>query len=406
MRVAEPSLDTTAAVRGTYASFIGCGVIGASFGSRIPQIKDHLHLTPGSLGLVLLAFAVGSLVTLPLSGAIVHRWGSRRTVIVMSILSAVALSALSFGYLVGVVPVALCLLVTGFAAGAWDPAMNVQGAAVEHRLGRSIMPRFHAGYSAGTVGGALIGVVMVALHVPVPVHLTLIGIVVAIVVPLEARAFLPESDPDGNPDEPRGTDPASSASSGAFNRWLEPRTLLVGFFVLAFAFTEGTGNDWTAVAMIDGYHVPAALGTLAFAIFLSGMTGARWFGPSLLDRYGRVVTLRSLAVVSVVGLLLFVFGHIAALAFVGAALWGIGASLGFPVGMSAAADDPTAAAGRVSVVATLGYCAFLGGPPLIGFLGNRFTVLHALTAVAVLLALSVVLAGALRPLRGSAGSTS
>ena len=86
------------------------------------------------------------------------------------------------------------------------------------------------------------------------------------------------------------------------------------------------------------------------------------------------------------------------MAFAALLLWGLGASLGFPLGMSAAADEPTAAAGRVSVVASIGYCAFLGGPALVGYLGQNVTVLRALIAVAVVLALATLLAGALCPL--------
>ena len=100
------------------------------------------------------------------------------------------------------------------------------------------------------------------------------------------------------------------------------------------------------------------------------------------------------------GCVLFVFGPAVPWAFVGAALWGVGASLGFPVGMSAASDDPAASAGRVSVVASIGYCAFLCGPPLIGFLGSRFGTLHSLLAVAVLLVAAALLAGALQPSDG------
>ena len=181
--------------------------------------------------------------------------------------------------------------------------------------------------------------------------------------------------------------------------WREPRTLLVGLFVLAFAFAEGAGIDWISVAVIDGYGAEATTGTLAFATFLTAMTLGRWFGPALLDRYGRVVVVRILAVLSLAGLMLFVFGPTVETAFAGALLWGIGASLGFPVGMSAAADDPAKAAARVSVVASIGYCAFLGGPPLIGFLGDHVTVLKALTAVAILLAVAAAAAGALRPLK-------
>jgi cyanate permease len=100
-----------------------------------------------------------------------------------------------------------------------------------------------------------------------------------------------------------------------------------------------------------------------------------------------------------VGLALFIFGPATGVAFAGALLWGLGASLGFPVGMSAAADDPAQAAPRVSVVASIGYCAFLGGPPLVGFLGDHVTVLKALLAVAVLLVVAIALAGVVRPLQ-------
>jgi MFS family permease len=102
--------------------------------------------------------------------------------------------------------------------------------------------------------------------------------------------------------------------------------------------------------------------------------------------------------VSLVGLALFVFGPNVPVAFAGALLWGTGASLGFPVGMSAAADDPAKAAARVSVVASIAYCAFLGGPPLIGFLGDHFTVRNGLLAVAVLLGVAITLSGAIKPL--------
>ena len=139
------------------------------------------------------------------------------------------------------------------------------------------------------------------------------------------------------------------------------------------------------------------LGTLAFATFLTAMTLGRWFGPPLLDRYGRVAVVRALCLLAVVGLMVFVFSPWLGLAFVGALLWGAGASLGFPVGMSAAADEPAAAATRVSVVASIGYVAFLGGPPLIGFLGEHVGVLKALTVVAVLLGVAALLAGSLRP---------
>jgi MFS family permease len=233
--------------------------------------------------------------------------------------------------------------------------------------------------------------------------LMVVGVVVAAVVAIRVRAFIGDHEvtdgaTDGSVDAVQVVkDGAAQAPRGALAAWREPRTLLIGAVVLAFAFAEGTGNDWISVAVIDGYGLPAALGTLAFAAFLTAMTIARWFGTGLLDRYGRVPVVRGLAAVGIAGLLLFVFAPTPLLAYLGALLWGAGVSLGFPVGMSAGADEPSLAAGRVSVIASIGYCAFLGGPPLIGFLGESVSVLRALTAVAVLLALSALLAGALRP---------
>jgi predicted MFS family arabinose efflux permease len=400
--VAAPVRNATRAV---YAAFILMGFSGASWASRIPQVRDQLSLSPSRLGLVLLALALGSIVSLVAAGQIVAHFGSRRTVTVMAALLGVSLSGVAVGYQFGVLPVVVALFFCGFANGAWDVAMNVQGAIVERRLGKAIMPRFHAGYSVGTVVGALAGAAAVALHLSVTIHLVIAAVLVAAVVMMSVQAFVPDDATDPAleeppvPIEPAHAAPPASRLRRTLATWSEPRTVLIGLFVLAFAFTEGAGIDWISIAMIDGYGVPATVGTLAFAVFLAAMTVGRWFGPGWLDRHGRVPVVRALAGVSLVGLALFVFGGVPAVAFAGVLLWGFGASLGFPVGMSAAADDPAHAAPRVSVVATIGYCAFLAGPPLVGFLGDHVTVLKGLLAVAALLVVALALADAVKPLK-------
>ena len=396
--VIKPS-RVLAARNATYVAFLGSGFAIASWAARIPQVRDLLGLTSQSLGLVLLSIAAGSVISMPLSGLIVGRFGSRRTVTTTAVILAVALTVVGIGSdFFGVPAVVVGLFLLGVANGSWDVAMNVQGAVVERGLGRSIMPRFHAGWSLGTVAGALIGAAMVWLHVPVVVHLIAVAIIVGVGVPVAVRSFVDES---ALPAETSDAEPADGGDRGGrvsvLRAWSEPRTLLVGLFVLAFAFAEGTGNDWIAIALIDGYRVAPALGTLGFAFFLSAMTIGRWFGTGLLDRFGRVRLLRLSCAVAIVGLLIFVLSPFAPLAFAGALLWGAGTSLGFPVGMSAGSDEPAMAAPRVSVIASIGYCAFLGGPPLIGFLGAEITVLRAVSAVAVLLVLAFAIAGQLRP---------
>jgi predicted MFS family arabinose efflux permease len=396
--VTTTTATPAAAARATYLAFIFAGFAFASWASRIPQVRDRLHLSPAELGFVLLSIACGSLLALPLAGTIIDRVGSRRTIRAVAIATGIAIAAIAAGYLLGVAPVVAGLFVFGFAAGLWDVAMNVQAALVERRLGSSIMSRFHAGFSVGTVAGAVIGAAMVALHVPVTAHLAVVALAVAVVVPLAVRDFFDDHaahTPTAAGIE-AGDPPPRVERGSALARWREPRTLVIGLFVLSFAFAEGAGNDWISVALIDGYGTSAALGTLAFALFLSAMTGARWYGPGLLDRYGRVVVARVLALVGIAGIVLFVFSPTTPLAFVGAALWGTGAALGFPLGMSAASDEPVAAAGRVSVVSSIGYCAFLAGPPLIGFVGDRTSVLRALMIVGSLFGVAALIAGSVR----------
>jgi MFS family permease len=191
--------------------------------------------------------------------------------------------------------------------------------------------------------------------------------------------------------------PDHEPSGHPLEAWMEPRTLLLGLFVFCMAFMEGTGNDWLGVAVIDGYDASPAVGSLTLGIFLAAMTTGRWFGPALLDRFGRLASVRASAVIACSGALLVVFGGSLAVAMAGAVLWGLGSALGFPVGMSAAADESRFAAGRVGVVTSIGYVAFLAGPPFVGLLGNAFGTLHSLIAVAGLAAAALLLSRVLRP---------
>jgi predicted MFS family arabinose efflux permease len=166
--------------------------------------------------------------------------------------------------------------------------------------------------------------------------------------------------------------------------------------VLAFALTEGAANDWLAVALIDGYDVERWVGVAGFAGFVTAMTAGRMAGTRALDRFGRVPVLRATALLAIAGLLLLVLGHHPVLVALGVVLWGLGASLGFPVGMSAGADDPARAPARVSVVSTIGYGGFLAGPPVLGFLGDRVGTLPALLAVLALLVPAALLVSVAR----------
>jgi MFS family permease len=369
------SSHVAAARTGVALVFAMNGLGIATWMSRIPQVRTSLDLDPSDLGRILLALAFGSLTALPTAGILVGRFGAARVVAGSSVLFAAAVALAGFGadQLGQPWVVAVALAGLGYGAGACDVAMNVEGAAVERQLGRTIMPRFHAAFSLGTVAGAGVGAAATALDIGVGIHLAVVGITAGVLSVVGSRQFLPHQvESDGS---------SGSSMRIVLRTWREPRTLAIGLGVMAFALMEGIANDWLAIGLIDGYEVADHVGTIGFAVFVTAMTLGRLVGTNAVDRFGRVPVLLTTAAMTAGGTLIVVFGGSIAVAMIGVVLWGFGASLGFPLGMSAASDDGDRAAARVSVVASIGYTAFLAGPPILGYLGDHEGVLRALLVV-------------------------
>jgi predicted MFS family arabinose efflux permease len=269
--------------------------------------------------------------------------------------------------------------------------MNVEGAAIERELRRSLMARLHAGFSLGTVFGAVAGAGAAAVGLAVAGQTIATAVVLAVFAAIGIAAYT-----HSRPEARRG---GPSSRTLMWAAWRTPRTLIVGLLVLAFALTEGVANDWTAVALVSGLGASDAVGALGYGAFVTAMTLGRMFGGVAVDRWGRVLVLRGSACVAAVGVSLVVAGPVVPVAVAGSVLWGLGTALGFPTGMSAAADDPAHAAIHVSVVTSIGYSAFLAGPPIVGFLGDHFGVRDSLTVVLVALALALLTSRWAAPLR-------
>ncbi|MFY1702414.1 MFS transporter [Micromonospora sp. WMMA1923] len=376
------------------AVFAFNGLAIATWFARVPAVRDALSLSAGRLGLLLLAMSIGSIVALATAGLATQRLGTARTVGVAGLLIAGGLAGTGAAAgLTGWLPaVAVALFAFGYGFGTCEVAINVEGAAVERRLGRTVMPRFHAAFSLGTVVGAGLGALAAGAGVPVAAHLVGMAVVVAVGILVALGSFLPTPD-TAEPD----TAAAHGRSDGLLAAWREPRTLLIGLLVLAAAFAEGSASDWLAVAFVDGYGFSEAAGAAVFAVFVVGMTVGRTTGTVAIDRWGRVPVLLTCTLLAVVGAAVAVLGGNGPVAVAGVAVWGLGASLGFPVGMSAAADDEDRAPARVSVVAAIGYTAFLAGPPLLGLLGDQVGTRYALLVVPVLLLPTLALVPAVRP---------
>ncbi|SDT49490.1 Fucose permease [Pseudarthrobacter equi] len=424
-KTAEPQATAANVTHWRNAVVVAYGASGLAFASwvsRLPAIRDALDLTPGNVGVLLLCLTLGSFASVSASGLIVLRLGSKQTIRTGSIMVGFGLLLAGLGTSVFASPVvtAAGLAVIGLGTGSWNTASNVEGAAVERAVGRHIMPRLHGAFSLGTVAGAGLGAAAAAVSLPVAWHLGAAGLVVAVSVATAASWFRADITPvagertytpDHFEDPTTGPIPLITAGEGEApldnkrkiaQAWRDRRTLLLGVLVLGLALAEGAAGDWVALALADGHGQSDAAGAAGYGLFVTFMTIGRFAGTLVLDRYGRVPVMRWCAALAVLGLGLFVFAPVPWLAFIGLAIWGLGASLGFPVGMSAAADDPAKAAARVSVVSTIGYGAFLCGPPLLGLLAEHVGILHSLLAVMVMLAVSFFLSPVARKPAGIA----
>ncbi|SFR55543.1 Cyanate permease [Microbacterium azadirachtae] len=382
-----------------FAIFLASGLSIATWASRVPDIKAALHVDNAQMGVLLLGMGVSSIVGISTSPAVMARTGARLGMLVTMLSFAAGVGLIGLGTnVLGSLPVVIVgLVLFGLGNGSLDVMMNVEATAIEQQMGKTILPVFHAFFSFGTVIGAGIGALLVQLGWNVSAHALLIAAVIAVLA-VACWANVPNREEALDP-QPAQNPHWRERMHTALEAWREPRTYFLGIVMLGMSFAEGGANDWLALGVSEDHGAGPALGAAALATFSVAMTVVRLFGGPLVDRFGRVVVLRVLAITAAGGILLFILAPSTPFVFVAAALWGIGASLGFPLGMSAAADDPAKAAARVSAAATIGYIAFLGGPPVLGFISNHIGLLNTLYILVVLAALSGLFSGAARPLR-------
>lgn len=382
-----------------FAVFVLSGLAMATWVARIPGVRDDLGLgkDPSAVGLLILGMSAGAILGLALSSPVLVRFGPHKAMFGALTIAAAGTAVLGLGSTVfhSVPTVAVGLILLGFGNGMLDVMMNVEGTAVEREIGKTLMPLMHACFSLGTVIGAGIGAAAAALHIGVAWHLLGIAVVLVAGIAVAIR-FIPREAELGDEQDAKPRVPFGERMRAALAVWADWRLILIGVVMLGMAFGEGSANDWISLAVVDGHGQANSTGAVVFGCFVAAMTVGRVAGGPIVDRIGRVNAIRITAGMGVAGLLLFILGGPMWVVVIGTVLWGLGVSLGFPLGMSAAADGARNPAARVSAVAIIGYCAFLVGPPVIGFLGKDFGLLNALYLILALLLASFLAAPAVR----------
>ena len=371
------------------------GLTVSSWLARLPSIRASLDLSTGQLGTILLVGAVGSLLTVLGAGAFVTRWGSRRTLVTAAVIFSLANLLLGLGPTVGSVPVLLLgilLMSSSFALG--NVPMNVETVVIERRMGRTIVPQFHAAFSIGSVVGSLVGAAASWFHTPLLVQFAFISVLTLVWRLRAIPGAVLQKEPLVAPPGSQSDVPPVRRGAGmreALSAWRERRTLLIGVVVMAAALSEGSANNWLAIAVVDGFEQTEAVAAVVFGIFVAAMTTARLAGTRLIDRFGRTAVLTASGVVSLVGLLIFGTAPALPLAAVGVVCWGLGAGLVVPIGMAAVSADPLKAAGRVAVVSAFASVSSIAAPPLIGMAAEAMGARHALLLICVALVAGTLL---------------
>jgi MFS family permease len=398
----EPSV--LARWRWTITAAFGLGGIAVSaWGPRLPAIKTNLEISTAVIGLLLAGVTVGAILGL-LASAPVLRWlGSRRSVTGALLLIATAMTVMGLALFLDSVPlVAVAFMIVGFGIGVLDVIINVEGSAIERAAGRTVMPMMHGAWSVGAALGSGIGAACAALSIAPAAQLIAEAVIIGAVALAMAAGI-----PHGNrgPDERRSE--GRRAALGQWLRgWLDWRLLLIGVVMLGVELGEGSANSWLTLAVRDDHGQTAAVAAIFFTTFAAAEALARIFGGPVVDRLGRVRTIRVTTALGVVGMVLFIEGGDAWVVLAGVLLWAVGVSMGFPLGMSAAAESGNDPAARVSVVASIGYFANLAGPPAIGVLAESAGILHAMWLIVALFIAAFAVAGSLRqrPVPGPAGT--
>jgi MFS family permease len=362
---------------GVSALFFMNGYVVGNWAPKIPGFASALGIDEAVLGLMILAFGVGSLIVMPLIGAVIAREGSRR------VSRALALAMAPMLLLVTLAPnvwtAAAALALTGGLVGGMDVAMNANAVAVERDLRRAIMSSCHAWWSVGGLVGASTGGLLLGSFGPVG-H--------AVVVMAVVLAALAAASPTILDDVAAKDAPAAARADGApvGRRLLLP--LLVGTMALFSMIPEGAILDWSALYLREALGASVETAGLAFAAFSGAMAVMRFSGDPIRDRYGAVVTLRVSTVIAGIGMVVAALAPSVGLAAAGFAFAGLGIANMVPIAFSAAGNLPGLPPGiGLSIVTFMGYSGLLFAPSLIGFiarhtgLGPIFTVLPLLYIV-------------------------
>jgi MFS family permease len=357
---------------------------------RVPNYKSHVGASATAFGFALLCNSFGALVGMPVAGRLCERIGTHRLIVFGSLLACgiAILPAISGS----IVTLAASFFAFGVIYGAAEVGLNSGAVEVESATRRSIMSPLHGLFSLGELGGALVGAGLARFMSP-GVHLTVVGVAMAILIGLTApsllrdgsrlRAFLAQQ-----PTVSAATEAAASSSKRSLSH-PKVMVLILGVIALCTAYGEGSIGDWGAIHLHEGMHVSVSAAAYGYAAFASAITASRFVGPAIIARIGERALVVVGGLLAAGGMLVAAWTHNPGIAVAGYVAVGLGLANVFPVAIARA--GAIGGPRGVATASTLGLFGMLVGPALIGFIADRSSLPTGLSTVAFL----GLLAGAL-----------
>jgi hypothetical protein len=358
------------------AVFFVHGFLFASWTAHIPDLKQHLGLSDGRLGLALLGAPVGSVLAIAIAARFLPKVGSRKMVGLGLVGYCVSGPFIGLTGSFGTFFVAF--LLWGFFQGMLDASMNTQAITVERFSGRVLMPGFHGSWSCGALVGAVTGASAVALGLSLSGQLLILAVPCLLVVGWLSTRMIPDRGVDNDP-EPR------TGGRNARQGIVQVDLIVLGGIAFADMLCEGAAADWAAVYLRNSLHTVPLVAGMGFAIYAFAMLAIRLSGNRLFTRFNAHHLLPLLAIIATLGFAVGLVIARPASVLVGFALLGAGLGSVVPMTLRAAGAVGNVDTGRaVASVAGCGWAGYVVGPVVIGAIASSTTLHTALFVIPVL----------------------
>jgi MFS family permease len=370
----------TTAVQGVIAVFFVHGMLFASWIAHIPQVRAHLGVGLGLLGVALLGAPIGSILAMSAAGRLVPRLGSRQ--VLRTGMIGYCLAGGLLGLAGNLIAFLLVFTFWGVFQGILEVAMNTQGVAVESLHQRPVMPVFHGSWSLGALTGAGIGTVAVALGVSLTSQLLVLGAISLAALAVLTNRLIP--------DDRNGCDhdhtPVAERRPGRGG--LTAILLVLCVVALADMLCEGAAADWSAVYLRSSLSASGVILGLAYTLYSLVMVATRFAGSRLLAKWPKHRVLPRLTALATVGFTVGLAAHDTAITLIAFCCLGAGCALVVPTTYSTVGEMASANPGKaVALVSGIGWIGFVAGPPLIGQIASATSLRAALIVIPVLTAL-------------------